>query len=106
MRWGGTPLRDFLNAVGADPGARYLAVNCGDGYYTSYDLASARHAQTLLCYEAYDRPLALERCTDRLELGLEQDMAGDLRRDWERLLERIGNRRSRDLSALSPNGAE
>ena len=39
-----------------------------------------------------------------LEIGLEQDMAGDLRRDWERLLERIGNRRSRDLSALSLKG--
>jgi hypothetical protein len=39
-----------------------------------------------------------------LEVGLDQDMAQDLRRDWERLLERIGDRRSRDLSALSPQG--
>ena len=39
-----------------------------------------------------------------LEIGLDQDMAEELRRDWERLLERIGNRRGRDLSALSPNG--
>lgn len=39
-----------------------------------------------------------------LEIGLDQDMAEDLRRDWERLLERIGNRRGRDLSALSSNG--
>jgi hypothetical protein len=39
-----------------------------------------------------------------LEIGLDQDMAEDLRRDWERLLERIGDGRSRDLSALSPDG--
>jgi hypothetical protein len=39
-----------------------------------------------------------------LEIGLDQDMAEDLRQDWQRLLERIGDRRSRDLSALSPRG--
>jgi hypothetical protein len=36
-----------------------------------------------------------------LQIGLDQDMAQDLRRDWERLLQRIGDLRSRDLSALS-----
>jgi DMSO/TMAO reductase YedYZ molybdopterin-dependent catalytic subunit len=56
-RWGGTPLRDFLDLVGADKRARYLAVECGDDYSTSYDMPSARHRQTLLCYEAYDKPL-------------------------------------------------
>jgi DMSO/TMAO reductase YedYZ molybdopterin-dependent catalytic subunit len=56
-KWGGTPLRDFLDFVGADPSARFLAVGCADDYYTSYDMPSARHAQTLLCYEAYNKPL-------------------------------------------------
>ncbi len=59
-RWGGTRLADFLNAVGAAPNAKYVYVACGDGYYTSYDIASARHPQTLLCYEAYDKPLSLD----------------------------------------------
>jgi DMSO/TMAO reductase YedYZ molybdopterin-dependent catalytic subunit len=59
-RWGGTPLRTFLEYVGADPNAQYLAVQCGDDYYTGYDMASARHQQTLLCYEAYDKPLTIE----------------------------------------------
>lgn len=58
-KWGGTPLREFLSFVGADPAARYLAIQCGDEYYTSYDMPSALHPQTLLCYEAYGKPLSL-----------------------------------------------
>jgi len=59
-KWGGTPLNDFLNMVGADPQAKYIYVKCGDKYYTSYDMPSCLHPQTLLCYEAYSKPLALE----------------------------------------------
>jgi DMSO/TMAO reductase YedYZ molybdopterin-dependent catalytic subunit len=59
-RWGGATLNDFLNAVGADKNAKYVYVASGDGYYTTYDMASARHPQTLLCYEAYDKPLTLD----------------------------------------------
>ena len=59
-RWGGTPLREFLKYVGADMNAKYISVECADEYYTSYDMASALHPQTLLCYEAYDKPLTLE----------------------------------------------
>lgn len=58
-RWAGTPMKDFLRAVGADPGARYLSVQSADDYYTSYDMASALHPQTLLCYEAYGKPLTV-----------------------------------------------
>ena len=58
-RWGGTPLREFLRLVGADAHAQYLAVECGDDYSTSYDMPSALHPQTLLCYDAYDKPLSL-----------------------------------------------
>jgi len=39
-----------------------------------------------------------------LQIGLDPDMARDLRRDWERLLQRIGDMRNRDLSALSARG--
>ena len=59
-KWGGTPLRGFLEFVGADPQAKYLSVQCGDDYYTAYDMPSALHPQTLLCYEAYGKPLSLE----------------------------------------------
>jgi DMSO/TMAO reductase YedYZ molybdopterin-dependent catalytic subunit len=56
-RFGGARLSDFLNLVGADPTARFITVNCADDYYESLDMATARHPQTLLCYEMYDQPL-------------------------------------------------
>lgn len=59
-RFGGTRLSDFLNAVGADPTARFITVNCADDYYESLDMATALHPQTLLCYEMYEQPLTRE----------------------------------------------
>jgi DMSO/TMAO reductase YedYZ molybdopterin-dependent catalytic subunit len=56
-RFAGARLSDFLALVGADPGARFVAVTCADDYYESLDIETARHPQTLLCYEMYDRPL-------------------------------------------------
>jgi len=58
-RWGGTPLSEVLRMAGADFSAPYVAVTSADDYGTSYDMPSALHPQTLLCYEAYDRPLTL-----------------------------------------------
>jgi DMSO/TMAO reductase YedYZ molybdopterin-dependent catalytic subunit len=56
-KWAGTRLADFLDWVGVDPKAKYLLAECADGYYVPYDMPSVRHPQTLLCYEAYDKPL-------------------------------------------------
>lgn len=56
-RFGGSRLRDFLKMIGADPGARFVCVECADDYYESLDWATAMHPQTLLCYEMYDQPL-------------------------------------------------
>jgi len=58
-RWGGTPLAEVLRMAGADAAAPYVAVESADDYTTSYDMPSALHPQTLLCYEAYDKPLTL-----------------------------------------------
>lgn len=58
-KWGGTPLRNLLHLAGMDPGAKYVAVESADDYSTSYDMPSALHAQTLLCYEAYGKPLSI-----------------------------------------------
>jgi DMSO/TMAO reductase YedYZ molybdopterin-dependent catalytic subunit len=55
--FGGVRLSDFLRSVGADPAARFVEVACLDFYYSSYDMASCRHPQTLLCYEMYGEPL-------------------------------------------------
>ena len=59
-RFGGARLSDFLKTVGAQPGARFVTVECADDYYESLDMATALHPQTLLCYEMYDRPLTRE----------------------------------------------
>lgn len=53
----GARLADFLKLVGADPSARYVEVSCLDDYYSSYDIASCLHPQTLLCYEMYGQAL-------------------------------------------------
>ncbi|MEO7795541.1 MAG: molybdopterin-dependent oxidoreductase [Thermoanaerobaculia bacterium] len=55
--FGGAHLADFLDFVGADPEAGFVEVDCADDYYQSIDMASARHQQSLLCYEMYGRAL-------------------------------------------------
>lgn len=47
-RWGGVRLGDFLDAVGADRTARYVGFKCADDYFTSIDMATARHPQTII----------------------------------------------------------
>ena len=46
--WTGVPLRLFLERVGADLRAKYVAFKTTDGYPSSIDMASALHPQTLL----------------------------------------------------------
>jgi DMSO/TMAO reductase YedYZ molybdopterin-dependent catalytic subunit len=58
--FGGARLGDFLDRLGADPAARFVEVSCADDYYESIEMASARHPQTLLCYEMYGQPLMRE----------------------------------------------
>lgn len=56
-RFGGARISDFLDLAGADPAAGFVTVTCADDYYESMDIATARHPQSLLCYEMYDQPL-------------------------------------------------
>jgi DMSO/TMAO reductase YedYZ molybdopterin-dependent catalytic subunit len=58
--FGGVRVADLLDAVGADPRARFLEFSCADDYYESLDMASARHPQSLMCDEMYGRPLSRE----------------------------------------------
>ena len=55
--FGGARLADLLTLVGADTRARFVEVGCLDDYYSSLDMASCLHPQTLACYEMYGRPL-------------------------------------------------
>ena len=59
-KWGGASMRDFIKMAGADMNAKYVAVECGDEYFTAWDMPSVLHPQTLLAYEAYNKPLSLQ----------------------------------------------
>jgi DMSO/TMAO reductase YedYZ molybdopterin-dependent catalytic subunit len=55
--WRGVAFRTFLDHIGADTGARYVGFKCADNYYTSLDMATALHPQTLLALDFGDQPL-------------------------------------------------
>jgi DMSO/TMAO reductase YedYZ molybdopterin-dependent catalytic subunit len=56
--WTGVPLRSFLEHVGADLRARYVAFKTADNYPSSIDMATALHPQTLLATQYADETLA------------------------------------------------
>jgi DMSO/TMAO reductase YedYZ molybdopterin-dependent catalytic subunit len=75
VRWAGARLADFAAGhglaarsgrppaapAGPDDLARYVGLETPDGaYYVGLEMASALHAQTLLCYEMNGAPLTLE----------------------------------------------
>jgi DMSO/TMAO reductase YedYZ molybdopterin-dependent catalytic subunit len=53
-KWTGTPLRTFLERIGADTTARYVGFECADGYYESMDMPTAMHPQTLMAFKLAD----------------------------------------------------
>ena len=76
-KWSGVPLRHFLERIGTDMTAKYVAFKCFDGYYGSIDMATARHPQTILAThydgkpveDAYGFPIRLKT---PLKLGFKQ----------------------------------
>ena len=56
-KWGGVRFRHFLERVGADLTARYVGFKCADDYYTSIDMPTALHPQTLLTFKFGDQIL-------------------------------------------------
>jgi DMSO/TMAO reductase YedYZ molybdopterin-dependent catalytic subunit len=56
-KWGGVPFGDFLRRVGADLSAPYVGFRCADDYFTSIDMATALHPQTLLALRYDGRTL-------------------------------------------------
>ena len=57
-KWGGVRFSDFLKRIGADTTAQYIGFRCHDDYYTSIDMPSALHAQTLLTLTFADEILS------------------------------------------------
>lgn len=59
-RWGGVRFSDFLQRIGADTSAKYIGFKCADDYYTSIDMPTALHPQTLLALTYDGRTLPRE----------------------------------------------
>ena len=56
-KWGGVPFASFLRRVGADLSAKYVGFKCADDYYTSIDMPTALHPQTVLALTYDSQPL-------------------------------------------------
>lgn len=56
-KWGGVPFAHFLRHVGADLSAKYVGFKCADDYFTSIDMATALHPQTLMALTYDGQPL-------------------------------------------------
>jgi DMSO/TMAO reductase YedYZ molybdopterin-dependent catalytic subunit len=57
-QWSGPNLRAFLQKIGADMTAKYIAFRCADGYTESIDMPSALHPQTILATKYAKIPIA------------------------------------------------
>jgi DMSO/TMAO reductase YedYZ molybdopterin-dependent catalytic subunit len=56
-QWSGVRLADFLARIGADTTCKYVSLKCADGYYSSVDMESALHPQTILALDFLGTPL-------------------------------------------------
>ncbi len=56
-KWGGVRFSEFLRRVGADTSAKYIGFKCADDYFTSIDMPTALHPQTLLTLSYDGQPL-------------------------------------------------
>jgi DMSO/TMAO reductase YedYZ molybdopterin-dependent catalytic subunit len=56
-KWSGVRFSEFLQRIGADLNAKYAGFNCGDDYYSSIDMATALHPQTILAFRYADQIL-------------------------------------------------
>jgi DMSO/TMAO reductase YedYZ molybdopterin-dependent catalytic subunit len=59
-KWGGVPFGDFLRLVGADTTAKYVGFKCADDYFSSIDMATALHPQTILALTFRDKVLPVK----------------------------------------------
>ncbi len=77
VQWGGVRLRDLVALVQPKAGVRYVYFKSADGYYESWDLASAMHPQTLMVYQRNGKPLEPDngaplRLASPVKLGYKQ----------------------------------
>jgi DMSO/TMAO reductase YedYZ molybdopterin-dependent catalytic subunit len=77
VHWGGVRIADLMALVQPKNTVRYAYFYSADGYYDSWDLASALHPQTLLAYHRNDQPIAIDngaplRLASPIKLGYKQ----------------------------------
>ncbi len=59
-QWSGAPFGEFLHRIGADTTARYVGFKCADRYYSSIDMQTALHPQTIMALDFENKPLPTE----------------------------------------------
>jgi DMSO/TMAO reductase YedYZ molybdopterin-dependent catalytic subunit len=77
VQWGGVRLAELLRLAQPTASARYVYFKSADGYYESWDLASALHPQTLMVYQKNGQPLSVDhgaplRLASPIKLGYKQ----------------------------------
>jgi transaldolase len=77
VQWGGVRLQDLLRLAQPKSTAQYVYFKSADGYYESWDLASAMHPQTLMAYQKNGQPLPVDngaplRLASPVKLGYKQ----------------------------------
>jgi len=77
VQWGGIPLRELVSLAQPKNSVKYVYFQSADGYYSSWDIASALHPQTLLAYQKNGEDLPVEngaplRLASPIKLGYKQ----------------------------------
>ena len=77
VQWSGVRLRDLVALVQPKSSVRYIYFKSADGYYESWDIASALHPQTLMAYQKNGQPLSIDngaplRLASPVKLGYKQ----------------------------------
>lgn len=77
VQWGGVRLRDIVSLAQPKANVRYIYFKSADGYYESWDIASALHPQTLMAYQKNGQTLSTRngapiRLASPIKLGYKQ----------------------------------
>jgi DMSO/TMAO reductase YedYZ molybdopterin-dependent catalytic subunit len=77
VQWGGVRLQEIVALAQPQKNVKYVYFQSADGYYSSWDIASALHPQTLLAYQKNGETLPKEngaplRLASPIKLGYKQ----------------------------------
>jgi DMSO/TMAO reductase YedYZ molybdopterin-dependent catalytic subunit len=77
VQWGGVRLQEIVALAQPKANVRYVYFQSADGYYSSWDIASSLHPQTLLAYQKNGETLPVEngaplRLASPIKLGYKQ----------------------------------